>query len=225
LAADFTSLSNFGQASGSKSRFATSGLIGLGFFVFGLGAFVMEVAAFECPLTDDQLRELGRLALNFGYAEFLLDATLSRLLQVEGKAKKALIAPLTTRRKIELIEENLGQIADEAAIEHIKRACKTIDQANGDRNQLIHGYWAFHVDKETKEIQPASNSKKPSRQKLSPERLATLADAIAVATRDLYAGEMICAGHKPGSFRYPVRLYAGKGPPPDWLPGSLAHTV
>ena len=41
----------------------------------------MEQAAFESPLTDEQLKELGRLVGNCGFVEFLIGMHVGMLIQ------------------------------------------------------------------------------------------------------------------------------------------------
>lgn len=68
FAVDFTSFSNFDHASGTKSRFATSGLIGLGFFDFEPRVFVMTVNPWDVLEPDGAETEPEKLYVSIGRA-------------------------------------------------------------------------------------------------------------------------------------------------------------
>ena len=142
----------------------------------------MEYAAFDPQLTDDDLRELGRMTVNFGYAELLLDWILLAALNVRNQdAIRTLISPLATRRKIELIRGQLPNCQNEEAAELIKSACKRIENANDDRNQIMHGYWALRDGRMTVHYR-----KDPSKSHLTPPTIENLCDEVALATRELF---------------------------------------
>lgn len=80
---------------------------------------VTEVAAFESPLDDEGLKELGRLAVNFGHVEFLLEYRLGWLakLNTNPEWSARLIAPLATRKKLDLFKATLDGVENKKAKE------------------------------------------------------------------------------------------------------------
>ena len=145
----------------------------------------MEQAAIASPLSDDGLRELGRLAVNFGYAEMLLDNALSWALAVPGgQASTYLIAPLVTRRKIEILlatakdqPEPIGDLT--------RKACELIQAASSVRNDVLHGFWGVDEDG------PISiTAKKPTKGRRA-EEMSEAADKVAIATRLLHTCTII----------------------------------
>jgi hypothetical protein len=178
----------------------------------------MRPAAFRSPLSHEELADLGRVTLNFGYAETLLNHIVSALLRLpEGQAKLSLIAPLATSRKVEIIKENLSIIIKNDVRARLESVCKRIPPLNTQRNQMIHGYWAFRVD-EQRNISPASHSSKsPSKPTIPPSAISQLADDAALITQDLYHVMMGLHGHEVGEVNFPVNLWAGNGPPPSWF--------
>ena len=143
----------------------------------------MEHAAFDHQLSDDQLRELGRMTVNFGYAELLLDWLLLAALNVRNpKASRTLITPLPTKRKIELLKAELPNCPNTEASSLISKASDRIESANSDRNQIIHGYWALKNGVGVM----AYFKKDPSKSHLTPAAVADIADNVALASRELY---------------------------------------
>ena len=86
----------------------------------------MELAAFDPQLSDDQLKELGRMTVNFGYAELLLDWLLLAAFNVRNQeAIRALITPLSTTRKVELLEGQLDKCFDDEAASSSEMPCRS----------------------------------------------------------------------------------------------------
>lgn len=177
----------------------------------------METAAYVSPLNEFGLQELGRLAVNFGHVEFLLD---QRLYLLSGIAdpymRTALISPLATRRKLEIIEASLDRTVNAEARALVKEACSLIDKANGARNDLLHGFWAFDTESEPAGTPALRTTKKPKNQPLDVALISSVADEAAKATRLLVTAMWIANGITP--FPFPVRLFSGEQPPPGWLP-------
>lgn len=150
----------------------------------------MEYAAFDPQLTDNDLRELGRMTVNFGYAELLLDWLLLAALNVRNHdAIRTLISPLATRRKIELLEKQLPNCPNARAVELIKSGLQKIENANEDRNQIMHGYWALKNGKMTVHYR-----KDPAKSRVTPPSISTLCDQVALATRELYEAYNLLSG-------------------------------
>jgi hypothetical protein len=152
----------------------------------------MEPAAFDPQLSDDQLKELGRMTVNFGYAELLLDWLLLAALNVRNQdAIRSLITPLPTTRKIELLEAQLDKCFDDEAAKLIRDVLPLIKAANGDRNQIMHGYWA---DRGGGVL--AYYRKDPQKSRVTPKGVRDIADAVALATRDLYRAYNLLSGRR-----------------------------
>ena len=87
----------------------------------------MENAAFESPLSDEELMELGRLVVNCGFVEFLLGFHVSKLLQSGSTAKRQLIDHLATRRKIDILKSGLKTIPKPETRDLVEKACILAD--------------------------------------------------------------------------------------------------
>jgi hypothetical protein len=142
----------------------------------------MEYAAFDPQLSDTDVRELGRMTVNFGYAELLLDWILLAALNVRNlDAIRTLISPLATRKKVELITAQLPKCPNATAVALIKKAMKRIEGANDDRNQIMHGYWALGAGGMTVHYR-----KDPAKSRVTPPTIEKLCDEVAIATRELF---------------------------------------
>src|SRR5690606_26979921 len=63
-------------------------------------------------------------------------------------------------------------------------------EVNEDRNQIIHGYWALSND-----LGVASYAaKNPAKSRLTPSDITRVADAVAVATRELNKANFLLGG-------------------------------
>lgn len=143
----------------------------------------MKHAAFTQPLTDEQLRELGRLVVNCGFVEFLLNAHAGMNFQLDGMARRELIAPLSTRKKIEIVESHLSEIPRPATRELVEEAIKLISPSIGSRNYLLHGIWGLDSDRD--DAKALVISPKESKGHKSPEDITDVADGFAVASEKL----------------------------------------
>ena len=143
----------------------------------------MEHAAFEPPLSDEQLKELGRLVINFGFVEFLVGLHVSMLLEIPFAARRVLVHPLPTRRKTDILRERLTKIPGEETRGLVEEACKLIDPSIRERNILLHGIWGF--DGPEPHGKPVVAPTKETRSQRRPEDVTKYADIFAIASRKL----------------------------------------
>ena len=155
----------------------------------------MERAAFETPLSDEQLKELGRLVVNYGVVEFLLGMHVSSLCRVESDARIELISPLSTRRKLDILKSGLMRIPRDATRALVGEGCKLIDPTLRDRNVLLHGIWGF--DSEKSDGKPIVASTKDRHSRLDAAAIIKTADALAISSRKLIEAFVVDGGHTP----------------------------
>jgi hypothetical protein len=175
------------------------------------GYLFVEDAAFICPLTLKGLSELGRLTLNCGYAEMLLDMALEAALKVPfGTAKAELVSPLATRRKVDILRKVLPQNPNEVARTEFRIAYNLIEAASGVRNDVLHGQWGFSTDEPGTSV--SITGKKLGKERKFSEVTAA-ADNMARATRHLYLAILIGMGQDPKSVTLPVQFSIGETEP------------
>jgi hypothetical protein len=154
----------------------------------------MEYPAFDSQLSDENLAQLGRMTVNFGYVELLLDWLLLAALNVRNAdAIRLLITPLALKRKSEMLDAQLPKCPNEAAVVEIKKALPLIESASTQRNQIIHGYWAL----KNGVGMMAYYRKNPAQSKVTAPSVEDLADKAAIASRHLYAAYNLLNGSDP----------------------------
>jgi len=143
----------------------------------------MRHAAFTQPLTDAELQELGRLVVNCGFVEFLLDFHAGMSFRLDAVARRELIAPLATRRKIEIIESHLPDIPRTETRQLVGDAIKLIGPTIRARNYLLHGIWG--MDGPQDNAKSVVVSPKYDQGHKGSEEIAVVADGLAVASEKL----------------------------------------
>lgn len=175
----------------------------------------METAAFVCPLSETGLRELGRMAINFGHLEFFLETRLRRLAKLDDPLARELIVPLTTARKLELLKAHLDQVAPLEARGLVAQACEVMTTINGERNDILHGHWGWGTDAPLVGKASGMTSKKPAL-RIDAARISYIADQAAIATR-LFATVVALEGGWPVPV-FPINMYQGDALPSGWPP-------
>jgi hypothetical protein len=143
----------------------------------------MKPAAFTQPLTDEQLRELGRLVVNCGFVEFLLNIHAGMNFRLDGNARRELIAPLLTKKKVEIIESHLTKIPRLATRALLEEAVALITPTIGARNYLLHGIWGMDSDRD--DARGVVVSPKANKGHKRPEDITEVADSLAVGSEKL----------------------------------------
>jgi hypothetical protein len=161
----------------------------------------MKHAAFTQPLKDEELRELGRLVVNCGFVEFLLNFHAAMNFRLNSTTRRELIAPLATRKKIEIIESHLGDIPRIATRELLQEAVKLIDPTIRARNYLLHGIWG--MDGEADNAKAVVISPRDDKGQKRPEDITEVADSLAVASEKLANALAEDGG---GKAKFPDRL-------------------
>ena len=145
----------------------------------------MEHAAFESPLSEEQLKDLGRLVVNCGFVEFLMGFHVSVLLAIghSARARIELINPLATRRKIEILKGGLNTIPKPETRTLVDEACELVEPTIRERNTFLHGIWGF--DGAEPDGKPVVVSTKETSGHRRPADITKHADALAIASRKL----------------------------------------
>ena len=154
----------------------------------------MEHAAFESPLSDEELKELGRLVVNTGFAEFMLNMHVGMLHKIPHAARIVLVNPLPLRRKVDILTSGLDQIPGAETRTLIDEACKLVGASVAERNLLLHGIWGVDADRpDAKPLVAATTKTSGVRY---PADITKYADMFAVASRKLKHAITIDSGGK-----------------------------
>lgn len=144
----------------------------------------MEHAAFEL-LDESLLKELGKLVINFGFVEFLLDIHVGlKLFGIRDvTARAVLVAPLPARRKVGLLEEGVSKLPEnnDETRALVADACRLIREALNPRNDLLHGTWGLGGF--LPGGRPVCVTTKKTTTYRTAEDIAPTADKLAIASR------------------------------------------
>jgi hypothetical protein len=154
----------------------------------------MEHAAFESPLSDDQLKELGRLVVNCGFVEFLLGVHVAMVLQVPHASRGVLVNALSFRRKLDILKNGLEAIPGTETRSLVTEACNLAGPAITDRNLLLHGIWGF--DSKEPDSKPVVGTTVRTSGVRRPSDITKSADALAIASRKFKRAIAVDGGHK-----------------------------
>jgi hypothetical protein len=160
----------------------------------------MEHASYESPLSDEQLKELGRLVVNFGFVEFHLGIHVGELLKVGPYGVRDLINPLSTHRKAEILRQGLKDIPNQEKRELVKQACDSAGKTIRQRNVMLHGIWGF----DGLNARPIVVSTKERSVHFLAEDITKCADTLAIASRNLSNALLVDSGGKAAETREPL---------------------
>jgi hypothetical protein len=154
----------------------------------------MEHAAFESPLSDEELKELGRLVVNCGFVEFLLGVHVGMLLEVPHASRGILVNSLSFRRKIDILEDGLEKVPKGETRTLVAEACSLAGPTIVDRNLLLHGIWGF--DSKGPDSKPIVGTTVKKSGVRRPADITKSADALALASRKFKHAVTIDGGGK-----------------------------
>ncbi len=144
-----------------------------------------EPTEYELPLSDDELRELGRFTAVFSQVDFLLNEAISALTKTPWWAMSLMLESATTGPKVNMLKKILPQIKDKEAkrlsTDVYERMLKLIDK----RNHVIHGMWAQQMITAQKTVKPACVFMRNKDAPIYTEDLRKLADKGARVSRSL----------------------------------------
>jgi hypothetical protein len=152
----------------------------------------MELAAYQSPLSDEQLKELGRLVVNCGFAEFLLGMHVSMLHEVPYGARWVLVHQLPLGRKLDMLQNGLEDIPGAETRGLVRDACKLMSPAIVDRNLLLHGMWGYEGEGPESLPVVATAAKKTGQRRASD--ITKSADVFAIASRKLLHAVVVDSG-------------------------------
>jgi hypothetical protein len=160
----------------------------------------MEYACYESPLSDEQLKELGRLVVNFGFVEFHLGIRIGEMLKVSPYAVRDLINPLSTHRKAEILKQGLKDIPNQETRELLKHACDSLGKAINPRNVMLHGIWGLD-GMNAKPIVVSTNKRSVH---FFADDITKCADTLAIASRNLSNTRLVDSGSTATETREPL---------------------
>ena len=148
-----------------------------------------EPTEYEIPLSDDELRELGRFQAIFSQVDFLLNEAISALTETPWWAMSIMLETATTGTKLNMLRKILPDVKDKVARHLASEATSLLSRIIERRNHVVHGMWARQLVTPQKAVKVACHFQRHKDNPVFPEELRKLSDKGAKATR--YLGDLL----------------------------------
>lgn len=141
-----------------------------------------QFPAFVSPLTDEEHARLGRIAILWGQADWLIDELILSALSITRELQKTLIGEKPISPKIDILKPHLGEIENDRAQEAARGFVERLDATKAQRNHAFHGIWGWRANLRQKTVERCSRHPKaldnPVKVSDLPRLEATLCEAI-----------------------------------------------
>ena len=141
-----------------------------------------KLPAFVSPLTDEEHAQLGRIAILWGQADWLIDEIILSALDITRTLQKTLIGEKPIGPKIALLKPHLGDIADERAQEAARGFVERLNNTKAKRNHMFHGIWGWRAHPQKKVVERCARHPKslhnPAKVDDMPQLEETLCEAV-----------------------------------------------
>lgn len=104
------------------------------------------LAAYISPLTDKQHAQLGRIAVLWGYADYLLDFILQTATGLNNEQHREFVRDKPFGAKLETLRTHLSNITDDEARDAAKMFRMALNNTKTKRNQAFHVAWGWRSD-------------------------------------------------------------------------------
>ncbi len=144
----------------------------------------------ELPPSDEHLRSIGRITVNFALLEEILSLCIRALMKSEQQVGHIITAGLSFKQKVALFSSLYRyKVHSTEEPAELKNLLSRVAQAEEKRNATIHAIWGPGTTKETvtrvKTTAKRSSGLKLHFQEMSVQDLDEIADFIADVTNDV----------------------------------------
>ena len=143
--------------------------------------------AYQIPLSEDQLQELGKLFAIWGQIDFQIILVIAAILKIETAAAIALLDNVTSGTLVSHLRKRLDNVSDPQDREEIKNFCELMGSLVDKRNHLSHGIWGWEVSDDAKMVSPACYYAKASNTLIRPNDLKDLCRRIMAESHAINA--------------------------------------
>lgn len=185
----------------------------------GIEPLENEYPAFQVPLTDDQLAEMGYIAVLWGQVDFIIDELLLFAFKIGADKRQVLIGDKQLGSRVDLLANNLSAIRPKATKALVQRFCAVVRKSKNDRNTAFHGAWGWYIRGPNTPGDPAARTSKAPKTPFFPARFPALRAELTYASR--IGWEAVCLLKDWSLNKGAARLTFGSaqkdGSPPSWL--------
>lgn len=177
----------------------------------------MEHGPFHCPLSHQELAELGRATYLWGVADFLAEMLVQTALGIKDRdALRQLIKPLMIGKKITILSKLTARFKNDEARAAVVQFCAAVSKLNEGRNHAIHGYWALKYDPVVKESFVGAYTYKKPDLPLYPAEISRIANDTAKAARMGALAFLKEKGADVDDSIFPTNFWLGPDAPPQF---------
>lgn len=181
--------------------------------------------AFVSPLTDKEHAQLGRIAVLWGQADWLIDEIILTALEITRKQHTAFIGEKPIGPKLEILKPSLGEIKDARAQEAARGFVERLDATKAQRNHIFHGIWGWRAKPRSTTVERCARHPKSLNNPVRAEQLPGLERTLCEAVTQGIMAVWIIRGHEPeaGVHRF---LHGRDDEAPEWfLQWSRQHPL
>ncbi len=175
-----------------------------------------ELPAFVSPLTDEEHAQLGRIAVLWGQADWLIDELMLVALSLSRKQRETLIGEKPLGPKLDLLAKHLDDIPHSEAREAAKGIHARLNKTKTQRNHAFHVIWGWRANPRSKTIERCSRHPKALHNPIRVEDLPDLERTLCEAVTQGIIAVFLLRGQTPEASV--VRFLHGKDKDaPDWF--------
>lgn len=167
-----------------------------------------QLPSFVSPLTDKEHAQLGRIAVLWGQADWLIDELMLVALSLTRKQQQTLIGEKPLGPKLDLLAKHLDDIEHAEAREAAKGIHQRLNNTKSQRNFAFHGVWGWRGNTRTKKIERCARHPKSLHNPIKVEDLPALERTLCEAVTQGIMAVLLLRGRQPGASV--VRFLHGK---------------
>ena len=141
-----------------------------------------NLPAFISPLTDKQHAQLGRIALLWGQADYILDELIGVTLELPKDLQAQFIGEKPIGPKLDIIKPHLAKIENEEARDCARTFYSLLNNTKTKRNHVFHGVWGWRPNERAKKVEVCARHPKNLDNPVKVDDLSGLETALCQAT-------------------------------------------
>lgn len=158
---------------------------------------IYQLPAFVSPLTDKEHAQLGRIAVLWGQADWLIDEIMLTALSLTRKQQETLIGEKPLGPKLDMLKPHLSDIQPDAAQTAARAIHKILNDTKAQRNHAFHGIWGWRANTRSKTIERCSRHPKALHNPIKVTDLPRLERALCEAVTQGIMAVWLIRGEQP----------------------------
>lgn len=175
-----------------------------------------QLPSFVSPLTDKEHAQLGRIAILWGQADWLVDEIMLTALSLTRKQQETLIGKKPLGPKLLMLKPHLDDIKPLEAQAAARAVYKILNDTKAQRNHAFHGIWGWRANTRAKTVERYSRHPKALHNPVKVTDLPRLERALCEAVTQGIMAVWLIRGQQPiaGVVRF---LHGRDTDVPEWF--------